>query len=58
MSASCGELAKVNKSTYKVKIKGEVNPACRFILNEYMLKYDGDWNRVMKHLRVKRLAIR
>lgn len=52
-----GELAKVNKSPYKVKIKGEVNPACRFILNEYMLKYDGDWNKVMKHLKVKRLIL-
>ena len=51
------ELAKVNKSIYKVKIKGEVNPACRFILNEFMLKYNGDWNKVMKHLRVKRLIL-
>jgi serine protein kinase len=51
------ELAKVNKSPYKVKIKGEVNPACRFILNEYMIQYDGDWNKVMKHLRVKRLVL-
>ncbi|MFP5384559.1 MAG: PrkA family serine protein kinase [Bacteriovoracia bacterium] len=51
------ELAKVNDSKYKVKIKGEVNPACRFILNEFMLKYEGDWNKVMKHLRVKRLIL-
>jgi serine protein kinase len=41
---------------YKIKIKGEVNPACRFILNEYMKKYDGDWNKVMNHIRVKRLT--
>src|SRR5690606_21928141 len=44
-------------SPYRLKIKGEVNPACRFILNEYMLKYDGDWNKVMNHIRVKRLLL-
>lgn len=42
---------------YKIKIKGEVNPACRFILSEYMIKYDGDWNEVMKHIRVHRLLL-
>lgn len=42
---------------YKLKIKGDVNPACRFILREYMLKYDGDWNKVMSHIRVKRLLL-
>ncbi|MFA7613584.1 MAG: serine protein kinase, partial [Candidatus Caldatribacteriota bacterium] len=44
-------------SPYKIKIKGEVNPACRFILNEYMIKYNGDWTKVMNHIRVKRLLL-
>lgn len=42
---------------YKLKIKGEVNPACRYILKEYMKKYNGDWNKVMSHIRVKRLIL-
>jgi len=42
---------------YKLKIKGEVNPACRYILGKYMEKYDGDWNKVMSHIRVKRLIL-
>ncbi len=42
---------------YRLKVKGEVNPACRFILNEYMKKYDGDWSKVMTHIRVKRLIL-
>ncbi len=42
---------------YKIKIKGEVNPADRFILNAYMEKYNGDWNCVTKHVRVKRLLL-
>jgi len=42
---------------YKLKIKGNVNPACRYILNEYMKKYDGDWNKVMCHIKVSRLVL-
>jgi serine protein kinase len=46
------------KSDYKIKIKGEVCPADRYILNEYMKKYDGDFMRVMEnHIRVKRLVL-
>tara|TARA_B100001971_G_C18268036_1_gene596519 strand:+ start:91498 stop:93552 length:2055 start_codon:yes stop_codon:yes gene_type:complete len=51
------DLNKNHDGKYKIKIKGEVNPACRFIINEYMEKYDGDWNKVMKHIRVKRLLL-
>ena len=51
------DLNKDHDGKYKIKIKGEVNPACRFIINEYMEKYDGDWNKVMKHIRVKRLLL-
>ena len=51
------ELNSQSDSKYRIKIKGEVNPACRFILSEFMKKYDGDWNRVMKHIRVKRLIL-
>lgn len=42
----------------KIGVKGEVNPADRYILNEYMRKYDGDWMKVMEnHVRVKRLIL-
>ncbi len=44
-------------SPFKIKIKGEVNPACRFILSEFMKQNDGDWNEVMKYIRVKRLVL-
>ena len=42
---------------YKVDIRGQVNPADRFILNEYLKKYNGDWTKVMNHVRVKRLVL-
>lgn len=42
---------------YKIDIRGEVNPADRFILNEYLKKYNGDWVKVLNHIRVKRLTL-
>jgi serine protein kinase len=49
---------KGNKAEYKVKIRGEVCPADRYILKEYMRKYDGDFMKVMEnHIRVKRLVL-
>ncbi len=52
-------LKEINKNSdfHKFKIKGEVNPACRFIFDQYMKKYDGDWSKVMNHIRVKRLIL-
>ncbi|MCB0394520.1 MAG: serine protein kinase, partial [Bdellovibrionales bacterium] len=43
---------------YKLRIKGDVNPACRFIMSEYLKKYNGDWMKVIEnHVRVKRLIL-
>ncbi len=51
------EINKSRKDGYKIKIRGEVCPADRFIFNEYMKKYDGDWTKVMTHVKVKRLIL-
>lgn len=46
------------KTEEKIKIKGEVCPADRYILNEYMKKYNGDFYKVVEnHVRVKRLIL-
>ncbi len=46
------------KSEDKVKIKGEVCPADRYILNEYMKKYNGDFSKVVEnHIRINRLIL-
>ncbi|MBL7665691.1 MAG: serine protein kinase [Bacteriovoracaceae bacterium] len=42
---------------HKVKIKGNVNPACRYIFEQYMRKYDGNWAKVVGHIRIKRLIL-
>jgi serine protein kinase len=41
----------------KLRVKGELNPACRYIFEQYMKQYKGDWTKVMKHIRVKRLIL-
>lgn len=52
-------LEEVNKGVdgRKINVKGEVCPADRFIFSKYMEKYDGNWERVMQHVRVKRLIL-
>lgn len=45
------------KSKYKIKVKGELNPHCRFMYDMLLSRYDGDWGQVMKnHIRVRRLV--
>lgn len=40
-----------------VKISGDLNPACRLIFRELMVHYEGDWSKVVSHVRVKRLVL-
>ncbi len=49
------DLQKGQKSTHKIQINGDLNPASRFMFNELMKYYDGDWTRVLEHVRVRRL---
>ncbi|MCG8422437.1 MAG: serine protein kinase [Proteobacteria bacterium] len=41
----------------RVKIEGDVNPACRQIFSELMEHYKGNFEKVMGHVRVKRLIL-
>lgn len=42
---------------YRVNIKGELDPYCRFMYANRLQKYDGDWTRVMQDVRVKRVVL-
>ena len=42
---------------FAVKVVGEVNPACRYIFTKLLDKYDGDWSKVIDHVRVRRLLL-
>jgi serine protein kinase len=41
---------------YPIQIEGDLNPACRQIFRELMAHYKGDWQKVMTHVRVKRMV--
>jgi len=45
------------KPPYPVAIEGELNPACRHTFDLLMAHYDGDWKKVIQHVRVKRLIL-
>lgn len=47
----------LEKDGFRPHIKGELNPACRFIFAELMKLNNGDWSKVIKYIRVRRLLI-
>ena len=51
------ELNKGNKGLYKVAIVGDLCPACRYVQREFMKRYQGDWSKVMEHIKVERLLL-
>ncbi|TPV94099.1 MAG: serine protein kinase [Myxococcales bacterium FL481] len=38
-------------------VRGQLNPACRFIFKELMQRYKGDWSKCVEHVRVRRMLI-
>ncbi|QDU89958.1 PrkA AAA domain protein [Pirellulimonas nuda] len=42
---------------FRVHVTGELDPYCRFIYQDRLRRYDGDWTRVIQDVRVKRLIL-
>ncbi len=42
---------------YQIQLRGELDPFCRYMFNERMAKYDGDWHRVLQDIKVYRLIL-
>ncbi|MEE9386167.1 MAG: serine protein kinase [Nannocystaceae bacterium] len=42
---------------FRPYVRGQLNPACRFIFRELMLNYDGDWSKCVEHVRVRRMLV-
>ncbi|MGE0616780.1 MAG: serine protein kinase, partial [Bacteriovoracia bacterium] len=51
------EFNKGKKSEYRVNITGDMCPSCRHVQREFMKRYDGDWSKVMDHVRVYRMVL-
>jgi serine protein kinase len=45
----------IKGSKYTINVRGDLNPASRFIFDNLLSHYKGDWTRVMEHVKVKRL---
>ena len=41
---------------FPIPVRGELNPACRFRFNMLLERYNGKWEEVIKHVRVRRLV--
>jgi serine protein kinase len=42
---------------YRPWVRGQLNPACRFIFTALLEHYGGDWAKVARHVRVRRMLI-
>ncbi len=42
---------------YGIQIKGDLNPLCRFMFQEKLAKYDGDWTKVVEDVVVRRITL-
>jgi serine protein kinase len=40
-----------------VTVEGDLCPACRHVYNQLLQRYDGDWTRMIEHVRVRRLLL-
>jgi len=51
------ELNKGYKGEYKVAVTGDLCPACRYVQREFMRRYQGDFSKMLEHIRVERLIL-
>lgn len=47
----------LDKSKYQVSLEGDLCPACRFVYNQLLEEHDGDWAKVLDHVKIKRLVL-
>ena len=45
------------ENVLQVRIRGELDPFCRFMYQQRLKKYDGDWTRVVQDVRVRRVIL-
>ncbi len=53
-------LAKINADLAEdkqIRIEGDLDPLCRKIYTDLLLKYDGDWKKVLGHVVVRRVLL-
>jgi serine protein kinase len=47
----------LSNDQYRVRVEGDLDPASRYIFQNLLTKYDGDWSKVVTHVRIRRLVL-
>jgi serine protein kinase len=50
------ELNKDRGEDDQIVVKGDLCPFCRYNYRDLMIRYDGDWTKMIQHMRVRRLV--
>ena len=53
-------LAKINEDLEegaRIRIEGALDPFCRRMFEDLLVKYEGDWRKVLQHIRVRRIIL-
>ncbi len=53
----CEEVNRGQDGEFRIKIEGELSPPSRFIFRNLMDKYNGDMQKVLSHVRVRRMFL-
>jgi len=51
------QLNKKLRREYRLTLEGDLDPVSRFYQRMLMERYDGDWTKVIEHVRVRRIAL-
>ncbi|MCK6473211.1 MAG: serine protein kinase [Planctomycetes bacterium] len=51
------EINERSKSEFKVTIDGDLCPFCRYTYRLMMEKFGGDWEKMMQHVRIRRMVL-
>ncbi len=46
-----------HRGDYRLAVEGELDPVSRFYFERLMAEHDGDWTRVVEHVRVRRFVL-
>ncbi len=47
----------LSNEQFKVRVDGDLDPASRYIFQHLLTRYEGDWSKVVNHVRVRRLVL-
>ena len=45
------------KAGYRLRVEGEPCPVCRYHINQLLHRYDGDLNRILEHVVIRRVVL-